>query len=227
MNPEATDLLALAALGGLAGLDTVSLAQTMVSRPIVAGPLAGLLLGDASTGMLVGMLLEIISLNQLPIGAARYWDTGPAAVAAAAAAIWSPSGIPASLVLAVGYGVLVAWAGSWSMHLRRRFNEVLVGQEGGRPLSPGRLSRRHLSALGADFLRAAALTALAAVLMLGLDTSAGAAPAILMTAFALLLLICVGLAIGVAARAVASGRPVALAFSGGALASAVLWLWLS
>lgn len=227
MTPAATDLLVLVALGGLVGLDTVSCAQAMISRPIVAGPLAGLLLGDASSGMLVGMLLEIISLNQLPIGAARHWDTGPAAVAAAAAAIWSGGKAPAALVLATGYGVLVGWAGSWSMHALRRLNGLLVGQEGHRPLSPGSLSRRHLFALGADFARAAALTALAAGLMLLLATSPGAAPALLRTAFVVLLLLCLGLAVGTAVRAVATGRSVALAFSSGAAASAVLWLWLS
>lgn len=227
MDPAASDLLTLAALGGLVGLDTVSCAQAMVSRPIVAAPLAGLLLGDAGTGMLVGMLLEIISLNQLPIGAARHWDTGPAALAAAAAAVWAGGATPTVLVLAVGYGVLVGWAGGWSMHGLRRLNGILVGREGGRPITPGRLSLRHLSALGADFVRAAALTAVAAGLMLGLAANRGGAPEIVAIASALLLLICLGLAIGVDIRAVATGRPVTLAFGGGAVASAVLWLWLS
>ncbi len=227
MDPTAIDLLALAALGGLVGLDTVSCAQAMVSRPIVAGPLAGLLLGDVGTGMLVGILLEIVSLNQLPIGAARHWDTGPAAVGAAAAAVWAGGATPSSLVLAVGYGVLMGWAGGWSMHGLRRLNGILVGREGGRPIAPGRLSRRHLTAMGADFVRAAALTAVAAGLALVLATSLGGAPAIVATASALLLVICLGLAIGVGVRAVATGRSVALAFGGGAVASAVLWLWLS
>ncbi len=220
------DLLALVALGGLVGLDTVSCAQAMVSRPIVAAPLAGLLLGDVGTGMLVGMLLEIISLNQLPIGAARHWDTGPAAVAAAAAAVWGEGILPASLVLAVGYGVLVGWVGSWSMHAVRRLNGLLVGDEGGRPLSPGRLSLRHLAALGSDFLRAAALTAVAATLIMWLETGIGPAPGLLTTVSALLLLLCLGLAIGADVRSVATGRPVALGFIGGAVASAVYWLWL-
>lgn len=227
MTPAAIDLLVLVALGGLVGLDTVSCAQAMVSRPIVAGPLAGLLLGDASTGMLVGLLLEVVSLHQLPIGAARHWGTGPAAVAAAAAAIWSGGKAPTALVLAVGYGVLVGWAGSWSMTVLRRLNGVLVGREGHRPLSPSRLSRRHLVAMGADFGRAAVLTALAVGVLLLLRPSLVAAPAPLATAAAVLLLLCLGLAVGTAVRVVATGRSVAFAFGIGAVASAGLWLWLS
>ncbi len=92
----------------------------MISRPIVAGPLAGLLLGDPISGMWVGGVLEILSLRQLPIGASRGWDTGPAAVAAAAAAVLWPAG-PAALLVAVAFGVVVGWAGwrvkgrAWSL----------------------------------------------------------------------------------------------------------------
>ena len=123
----------------------------MISRPIVAGPLAGLILGDPVSGMWAGAVLEILSLRQLPIGASRGWDTGPAAVVAAAAAVGWTTGPPALLV-AVAFGVVVGWLGSWSVHGLRHLNAGLVAVQG-RPLdSATRLTVRHLSALVLDLL---------------------------------------------------------------------------
>jgi PTS system mannose-specific IIC component len=53
--------------GGILCLDRV-VVQAMISRPIVAAPLIGLLLGDPYTGLVVGALLELLSIDQLPIG---------------------------------------------------------------------------------------------------------------------------------------------------------------
>ncbi len=195
----------------------------MISRPVVAAPLAGLLLGDPVTGMWAGALLEILSLHQLPIGASRHWDTGPAAVVAAAAAVLAPAGALGALVLALGYGALVGWAGGWTMYALRRLNGRLVA---GRTFSAAQLSRRHLVALGADFLRAAALTLLATVAIIGVLSALGDAPATLGGVFTWLLLACVALAVGVDVRAVGTGRSVAAAFAAGAATSAILALWL-
>ncbi|MCL4866613.1 MAG: PTS sugar transporter subunit IIC, partial [Gemmatimonadales bacterium] len=101
-------LLALAAWGSLVGLDLASWPQLMLSRPIVAGGVAGLLLGDPVAGLTVGSLLELFALDVLPIGATRYPDFGVAALAGVAlAAGHDPSAMlgPATalgLVLALG-----------------------------------------------------------------------------------------------------------------------------
>jgi len=44
---------------GLLSLDVSAWGQIMVSRPIVCGPLIGLLLGDLKTGLIIGVLLEL------------------------------------------------------------------------------------------------------------------------------------------------------------------------
>ena len=54
----------------LTGLDRVALVQMMISRPLVAGPLTGLVLGKPLLGLEVGMLLELLWLGRLPVGAA-------------------------------------------------------------------------------------------------------------------------------------------------------------
>ncbi len=199
----------------------------MVSRPIVAAPIAGYLLGDPVAGMSAGVVLELVSLNQLPIGANRGWDTAPASIASAAVAAHSAGGAAVALVAAVGFGVLVGWIGSWTVHLMRHATARFVAADPSQqPITALVLSARHLSAMAIDFARAAVLTLvallLAGPLFSGFELS-GAAAGIAAT---VLVVICVGLALGSDIRMMAKGRTVVIAFTAGLLASAVLSLWL-
>ncbi|MGD0275562.1 MAG: PTS sugar transporter subunit IIC [Syntrophales bacterium] len=58
----------VALLGMAICLDRVLL-QVMISRPIVAAPVIGFLLGDPYTGLIVGTFLELFWADRLPIGA--------------------------------------------------------------------------------------------------------------------------------------------------------------
>ena len=40
----------------------------MISRPIFAGPLIGLLMGDLPTGLLVGGSVELMYMGVIPVG---------------------------------------------------------------------------------------------------------------------------------------------------------------
>ncbi len=60
-------LLSLA--GGVLSLDRTAAFQTMVSRPIVVGPLIGYLLGNVGAGLMVGVTLELLLIGDLPVGA--------------------------------------------------------------------------------------------------------------------------------------------------------------
>ena len=53
--------------GGIICLDRIFL-QVMVSRPVVAGPIIGLILNDPFTGLLCGALVELLWIDRLPIG---------------------------------------------------------------------------------------------------------------------------------------------------------------
>ena len=53
------ELLALVVWGTLVGLDLVSVAQSMIARPFVAGGVAGFLLGDPMAGLPRRVLLEL------------------------------------------------------------------------------------------------------------------------------------------------------------------------
>ncbi|HET6340642.1 MAG TPA: PTS sugar transporter subunit IIC, partial [Gemmatimonadota bacterium] len=72
--------LLLGALGALVFLDAWPVGQTMLSRPIVAGPLAGAILGAPAEGVFWGAVFEAVYLGVLPVGAARYPDAGLAAL---------------------------------------------------------------------------------------------------------------------------------------------------
>jgi len=88
-----TDYLIGALVAVVAGLDRTAAFQFMVSRPIVAAPLTGWLLGDAVTGLQVGALVELLWLGRLPVGAAIPPDDTQVAVGATVLAIFF-AGLP-------------------------------------------------------------------------------------------------------------------------------------
>src|SRR3989449_7409346 len=74
--------LVLLLWGTLVGLDLVSVPQMMIARPIVAGPIAGAMLGDLGAGLPMGVLLAPFQYDLIPLGAAPYPECGPASGAA-------------------------------------------------------------------------------------------------------------------------------------------------
>ena len=52
------------------GLDRIAALQIMISRPIVAAPLVGWLLGDVAVGLEIGLMVELLWQARLPVGAA-------------------------------------------------------------------------------------------------------------------------------------------------------------
>ena len=206
-------------------MDGVSCLQSMIARPIVAGPLAGLVVGDPIAGMWAGALLELVSLKQLPIGANRHWDTGPAAVAATVAAVTlRPAGV--ALLAGVGVGVLVGGAGSWSIHGLRHINSRVVASRVGEPLTPPALMRRHFAAMALDFLRAVALTLAGVLGVLLVARWLGEAPQSAVSGSAVVLFIAASVAVGVVVGTMARGRKVLVAFGLGVVLSALVTVWL-
>ena len=63
------DVLPVALLGGVLGLDVVGFPQAMISRPLVAATAGGALLGHSMSGLMIGAALELIALETLPFGA--------------------------------------------------------------------------------------------------------------------------------------------------------------
>jgi PTS system mannose-specific IIC component len=166
---EPVVLAALLVWGTLVGLDLVSVAQSMIARPVVAGAVAGMLLGDPAAGFRVGVLVELFALDVLPIGAARYPDYGPATVAATAVAAGSPWEL--SLGLAGTVGLLVSVVGGWSLQQLRRRNAEAV-QRRTAALAAGEsaaIRRLQYGGIARDAVRSALLTAVGLLAALSAD----------------------------------------------------------
>jgi mannose/fructose/N-acetylgalactosamine-specific phosphotransferase system component IIC len=120
-------VLPLLLWGTLVALDLVSVPQAMISRPFVAGTIAGWLAGDMEAGFRVGVLFELFALDVLPAGAVRYPDYGPATVVAAAFAAGTPWEL--SLGVSAALGLVLALLGGWSLQVVRRWNARAIQRQ--------------------------------------------------------------------------------------------------
>lgn len=150
-------VLGAAFASGLIGLDRTAAGQFMVSQPIVAAPLMGWLLGDAQAGLVIGVVLELIWVLDLPVGTFVPADSTVAAmVATAAAVLGSPGAVsgPAigfSLLLTTGLAPITIMTD----RVIRKYNARLgdrLSPEAGADLG-SRLARAHLSGLMVFFLK--------------------------------------------------------------------------
>jgi mannose/fructose/N-acetylgalactosamine-specific phosphotransferase system component IIC len=164
MIPEPTTFLLLVVLGGWVGLDSTSVGQFMISRPVVAATIAGWVVGDPATGALLGLVLEALNLTVLPVGAARYPESGPAALAAGAVLAGGPV-FPPGVLVAVLFALSWAWVSGVSIRKLREFNMRLMARSTTGLDLPRRLQRGHMTAIALDFVRGALLVAVAVPLL--------------------------------------------------------------
>ena len=147
------DYLLAGLVAMLTGLDRVALVQVMISRPLVAAPLTGLVLGNPLLGLEVGMLLELLWLGRLPVGAAIPPDDTQVAVGATVLAFSMGQmlelvGMP-MVILAVLVAIPLGKFGQIFDRLARNVNDRLA-VAGLKSLGNGNtngLERRHLMGL--------------------------------------------------------------------------------
>ncbi|MFQ5604961.1 MAG: PTS sugar transporter subunit IIC [bacterium] len=100
--------------GGVVSLDTEACGQFNISQPLVACTMAGLILGNVATGMIVGVLLQLPFSVETPVGGSKISMVNLSAYVAAGLAISAKGLFPdlghASLVAALTFGVLLSWA---------------------------------------------------------------------------------------------------------------------
>ena len=147
------DYLLAGLVAMLTGLDRVALVQVMISRPLVAAPLTGLVLGNPLLGLEVGMLLELLWLGRLPVGAAIPPDDTQVAVGATVLAFSMGQmlglvGMP-MVILAVLVAIPLGKFGQIFDRLARNVNDRLA-VAGLKALGSGNtrgLERHHLMGL--------------------------------------------------------------------------------
>jgi len=82
------------------------LGTTLLSRPLVLGPLVGLALGDITQGAIIGGTLELIFMGNIKVGAAIPPDVISGGVLGTAFAIISGKGAAIALAIAVPVSIL-------------------------------------------------------------------------------------------------------------------------
>jgi PTS system mannose-specific IIC component len=152
-----SDIILVALAGGIIGLDKTAAGQFMISQPIVAGPLTGWMLGDATTGLIIGIVLELIWVMDIPVGTFIPADATLAAVWATAVAVLGSGG--KAQLPAIGFCILLTVAlvpltmrvetyiRKWNSRLAAAA-EPTPGEHAGR-----RLSRAHLSGIAVFFVK--------------------------------------------------------------------------
>jgi mannose/fructose/N-acetylgalactosamine-specific phosphotransferase system component IIC len=155
-------LLPLAILGAVLGLDVVSFPQAMISRPLVAATAAAMLLGEPGRGLLVGATLEMFALETLPFGASRYPEWGSAAVVSGGLFAMHGDASSGGLTVAVLAGLACAWIGGWSMVQLRKLNARFARARHEAVASGSKRVVEGLQVFGltADLVRGGALTAI-------------------------------------------------------------------
>jgi PTS system mannose-specific IIC component len=112
------------------GLDRVAVGQFLLSRPLVAAPLTGLLLGDPLVGLQIGVLIELLWLGRLPVGAAVPPDDTQVAIAATVMTLFLGRTLNAAghelLLLCVLMALPLGKVGQFSERYARHYNMRLV-----------------------------------------------------------------------------------------------------
>ena len=161
-------LLPLVLLGGVVAVDGTSFGQFMVSRPFVAATIGGWLIGDPMQGAAIGVVLEAFHIAVLPVGAAKYPEGGPPAVAAGAVyAAADPA--TGTLLLLVAFALGLEWIGGESVRLIRIANVRLISARSGKRRSARYLERMHLIAIGADFVRGMLLVVVGLIVLVAVE----------------------------------------------------------
>lgn len=96
----------LGILGGIAISDSRVFGMMMLDRPLILGPLVGLILGDFHTGIIMGASIELVMMGVVGIGSATPPDTVSGAILATAFAISSHLDVSAAVALALPIATL-------------------------------------------------------------------------------------------------------------------------
>jgi len=99
------------------------LGTTLLSRPLVLGPLVGLVLGDLTQGVIIGATLELIFMGNIKVGAAIPPDVITGGVLGTAFAIISGKGPAIALAIAIPVSILAEMMISALFVLRAMLNK--------------------------------------------------------------------------------------------------------
>jgi len=97
----------LTILATLCGIDAYMLAGLQLSKPVIAGFLAGIIMGDVKTGLIVGSTLQLMVLGIGTFGGASIPDFASGAIIGTALGVVSGKGIEFAIGVSVPVGLLL------------------------------------------------------------------------------------------------------------------------
>ncbi|OED43960.1 PTS N-acetylgalactosamine transporter subunit IIC [Endozoicomonas sp. (ex Bugula neritina AB1)] len=100
------EALMIALLAGIAGVDLFN-GLTHIHRPLITGPIVGLILGDVQTGLITGASLELIWMGMAPLAGAQPPNVVIGGIVGVAFAILTQSEPQAAIGIAVPFAVAV------------------------------------------------------------------------------------------------------------------------
>ncbi|OGF49049.1 MAG: hypothetical protein A2231_03760 [Candidatus Firestonebacteria bacterium RIFOXYA2_FULL_40_8] len=117
------EILLVSLVAAVIAIDVRTIGGTMISRPLVVGPLVGLMLGDVGIGFYVAILVELLWIGLLPIGAYLPVETLPITTVAVSLTIMLKGEmgmpVPALLIFSLMAAIPLGYVGRWSeVHIR-------------------------------------------------------------------------------------------------------------
>jgi mannose/fructose/N-acetylgalactosamine-specific phosphotransferase system component IIC len=161
----------LCIFGGLVALDNTEAFQTMLSQPLLVGPLVGLIFNDIYAGLKIGILFQLIYLWVMPIGTAIFPDPGIGSVVGCAGFIilcrMSPEKSYSVLLLLILFVILFSLFSGWTLIKQRQFNSRLLPRADryGERIQLRGFDSLFLIALSGSFCRGLLITALGILLI--------------------------------------------------------------
>ena len=149
-------------MAGIVAMDTTGGPQLLVSEPVVSCFIAGALLGAPHTGLLMGLMFQLLALRYMPLGAARLHDGNMGAYVAAAGLLYAITRygltgtyVTAMIVPALLYGDFAGYVGKLLTNAIRRLNgrrseRLIALVDNGVDVS---IPAWHLTGVGLSFLR--------------------------------------------------------------------------
>ena len=124
------EFLYISLLGGVLVLDTAAMLQILISQPLVSGTLIGLFFGNTALGLETGALLQLLWLNQIPVGAAKVPSGNLASIVAVILMLRLSAAFPEKLnillLLVVILTLIISYAGVYVTTFIRNWNIRLL-----------------------------------------------------------------------------------------------------
>jgi len=124
------EILLISFIGGMVAVDTASGRQVMISQPVVACPIIGLIFGEPQLGLLLGILLELPWLINIPMGGVHGSAGNLGAVVATALAIFLKKKDMNTeniiVIISIMYSLAISRVGSNLVEYMRKANLTLI-----------------------------------------------------------------------------------------------------